>query len=97
MGGVSLDRNEPAWEVIRHYDLNNLQSAGVGLESSERPGKTGLRRKRPLNGVQLEGNGARARCAAEVSHVNQVRIESEGPTEVHLRLRPDWSMRRPGC
>jgi hypothetical protein len=48
----------PAWEVIRHSNLNHLESAGVGLESTETPGKTAVNRRRPLNGVQLECSGA---------------------------------------
>jgi integrase len=53
----------PAWEVTRHSNLNNLESAGVGLESTERPGKSGLYHKRPLNGVQLECSGAKRLAA----------------------------------
>jgi hypothetical protein len=49
----------PAWEVIRHSNLNHLESAGVGLESTETPGKTAVNRKRPLNGVQLECSDAK--------------------------------------
>ena len=30
------------------------------MESTERPGKTGLHRERPLNGVQMECSGAPA-------------------------------------
>jgi hypothetical protein len=49
----------PAWEVGRHFNFRHLESAGVGLESTERPGKTVLHRERPLNGVQLECSGAK--------------------------------------
>ena len=38
----------PAWEVIRHSNLNHLESAGVGLESTETPGKTAVHRERLL-------------------------------------------------
>ena len=54
----------PAWEVIRHSNLNHLESAGVGLESTETPGKTAVNRERPLNGVQLECRSAKTPASA---------------------------------
>jgi hypothetical protein len=45
-------------EVTRHFNFRHLESAGVGLESTETPGETAVHRERllraPLNGVQLE-------------------------------------------
>src|SRR6516225_9207182 len=43
--------------LIATGNFRHLESAGVGLESTERPGKTGLHRERPLNRVQLECSG----------------------------------------
>src|SRR5207248_589195 len=53
-GRPDSNRRRPAWEVTRHSNLNHLESAGVGLESTETPGKTAVNRKRPRYGVQLE-------------------------------------------
>src|SRR5689334_13243571 len=38
----------PAWEVTRHFNFRHLESAGVGLESTETPGKTAVHRERLL-------------------------------------------------
>jgi hypothetical protein len=38
----------PAWEVTRHLNFRHVESAGVGLESTETPGKTAVHRERLL-------------------------------------------------
>ena len=53
-GRPDSNRRRPAWEVTRHFNFRHLESAGVGLESTETPGNTAVHRERPLNGVQLE-------------------------------------------
>jgi hypothetical protein len=40
-------------KVIRHSNLNHLESAGVGLEITETPGKKAVNRKRPLGWKRL--------------------------------------------
>jgi hypothetical protein len=53
-GRPGSNRRRPAWEVARHFSFNHLESAGVGLESTQTPGKAVVFRRHPLNGVQLE-------------------------------------------
>src|SRR5690349_23220644 len=48
----------PAWEVTRHFNFRHLESAGVGLESTETPGKTAVHRERLL----MECNWSAARA-----------------------------------
>jgi hypothetical protein len=66
-GRPDSNRRRPAWEVTRHSNLKHLESAGVGLESTEMPGKTAVHRERPLNGVQLECSGAKRETPVPVS------------------------------
>jgi len=51
----------PAWEVTRHFNFRHLESAGVGLESTETPGKTAVHRERLL----MECNWSAARAIQE--------------------------------
>jgi hypothetical protein len=41
---MNSNRLRPAWEVIRHSNLNHLEGAGVRLESTVTPGKTVVNR-----------------------------------------------------
>jgi hypothetical protein len=66
----------PAWEAMRHFNFKHLESAGVGLESTETPGKTAVNRKRPLNGVQLECSAIHAISPARV-----LRPSSKSPAQ----------------
>ena len=52
----------PAWEVTRHFNFRHLESAGVGLESTETPGKTAVHRERLL----MECNWSAARAKQEL-------------------------------
>ena len=47
-GRPDSNRRRPAWEVTRHFNFRHLESAGVGLESTETPGKTAVHRERLL-------------------------------------------------
>ena len=51
----------PAWEVTRHFNFRHLESAGVGLESTETPGKTAVHRERLL--MECNWSAARAKQA----------------------------------
>ena|ERR1700733_1451062 len=64
---TGLEPVSPAWEVTRHFNFRHLESAGVGLESTETPGKTAVHRERPLNGVQLECSGAKRETPVQVA------------------------------
>jgi hypothetical protein len=57
-GRPDSNRRRPAWEVARHYNFRHLESAGVGLESTETPGKTAVYRERLL--MECKWSAARA-------------------------------------
>ena len=60
-GRPDSNRRRPAWEVTRHFNFRHLESAGVGLESTETPGKTAVHRERLL----MECNWSAARAKRE--------------------------------